>query len=107
VKGGGFGSCAITEHVFDIDHPDDEESGSDERRCQQQAEKPGEDAENDLRRQGQRRRQMPYPSLHKRYEDVTLDEMNSKIEPDHIYRQLKIDGNASSRLGIAETSAAM
>jgi hypothetical protein len=39
----GFGYGAIAEHVLDIDHPDDDETGSDKRRCQQQAEKPGED----------------------------------------------------------------
>jgi len=48
---------------------------------------------------------MQYPSLHQRYKNVTFDEKNSEIEQDHIYRQLKIDENAGSRLGIAETNA--
>jgi len=40
VERGGFGCRAITEHVFDVDHPDDAEGGSEERRCPRQVENP-------------------------------------------------------------------
>ena len=72
----------IAEHVLDIDHPNDNDRRSDKRRCQQQAEKPGNDPENNLGRQCQCRGQRHDPSLHQRYADVTLDKMNNNVEQD-------------------------
>src|SRR5499427_722044 len=88
---GGRAYPAISEDVLNIDHSDHDDCCGNQRRRQQQAEKSGKDGENDLRRQGQRRRQIHDASLHYRPEDVAFDNVDADIESNHIGCQRQVD----------------
>ena len=60
----GLAALIVAKDTLDVDHSDQDKPRSHQRRRKQQADKSAEKAENDLCRQGQRRRQVHGPALH-------------------------------------------
>jgi len=97
---------AVTEDVLDVNHPNQDEPGSNQRRREQQAEKSGEHAEDDLCRQCQRRRQVHGPALHQWHRNVALDKMNPEIEPNYIGGEHQVDRSSDDDAGYRRSDAA-
>ena len=96
----------VAKDTLDVDHSDQDKPRGHERRRKQQADKSAEKAEDDLCRQGQRRRQVHGPALHQRDQNVALDEVHPEIERDHIYRERQVYGGGDDNAGNGRNDAA-